>query len=135
MFSAEVKVGRLLEVRLVAPVTLQDIDEMQERLLLLFHEHGKVVLVADSTRATVFSQEVAAKVLDVFKTGKDRVDRSAALVSDSAIFSLQVERLIAKAGNPMRRSFHDPFELKAFLGAALSHEEHLRLVTFLSEQP
>jgi len=134
MYSAEVKVGRLLEIRLVTPVTLRDVDEMQERLLQLFREHGKVVLVADYTRATVFSQEVANKVLEIFKNGAGWVERSAALVSHSAIFSLQVERLIAQAGNPMRRSFHDPFELKAFLGAALGHEEHVRLVTFLAER-
>jgi len=135
MFSVEVKVGRLLEIRLVAPVTLQDIEQIQERLNQLFDQHGEVVLVADYTRATVFSPEVAAAVLDVFKRGKGRVARSAALVSQSAIFSLQVERLIAQAGNPMRRSFHDRFELKAFLGAALSHEEHIRLVQFLADVP
>jgi hypothetical protein len=130
-----VKVGRLLEIRLVAPVTLEDIDRMQERLDALFVEHGEVVLVADYTHATVFSQDVAAKVLDMFKRGKGRVARSAALVSQSAVFSLQVERLIANAGNPMRRSFHDAFELKAFLGAALNHEEHIRLVQFLAGGP
>ena len=135
MFSAEVKVGRLLEIRLVAPVTLQDIQVMQARLLELFQKHGKVILVADYTGATVFPQDVAATVLDMFKRGNDRVERSAALVSEGAIFSLQVERLIAQAGNPMRRSFHDPFELKAFLGAALGHEEHVRLVQFLAERP
>jgi hypothetical protein len=134
MFSAEVKVGRLLESRLVTPVTLEDIERCQERLDGLFHRHGEVVLVADYTRATVFSQEVAAKVLDMFKRGKGRIARSAALVSESAVFSLQVERLIAQAGNPLRRSFHDPFELKAFLGAALVHEEHIRLVQFLAER-
>lgn len=133
MFSAEVKVGRLLEVRLVTPVTLEDIDQCQARLIGLFDQHGEVVLVADYTRATVFSQEVAAKVLDMFKRGKGRVARSAALVSQSAVFSLQIERLIAQAGNPARRSFHDPFEMKAFLGTALNHEEHIRLVQFLAE--
>jgi hypothetical protein len=133
MFSAEVRVGRLLEVRLVSPVTLEDIDQCQKRLDELFDRHGEVVLVADYTRATVFSQEVAARLLDVFKRGKGRVARSAALVSQGAVFSLQVERLIAQAGNPIRRSFHEPFELKAFLGSALKHEEHIRLVQFLAE--
>lgn len=56
--------------------------------------------------------------MEIFTKGDDRVERSAALVSDSAIFSLQVERLIAQAGNPMWRSFHDRFELKAFLAEA-----------------
>jgi hypothetical protein len=133
MFTAEVRVGRLLEARLVAPVTVEDIERCEERLNQLFEKHGETVLVADYTRATVFPQEVAARVLDMFKRGKSRVVRSAALVSESAIFSLQVERLIAQAGNPMRRSFHDRFELKAFLGAALTHEEHIRLVQFLAE--
>ena len=135
MFSVEVKVGRLLEVRLVTPVTLEDIERCDKRINELFEKHGETVLVADYTRATVFAQDVAAAVLDMFKRGKHRVVRSAALVSESAIFSLQVERLIAQAGNPMRRSFHDPFELKAFLGAALNHEEHIRLVQFLAEAP
>jgi hypothetical protein len=135
MFSAEVNVGRLLEVRLVAPVTVEDIDRCQERLNELFERHGEVVLVADYTRATVFSQDVAARLLEVFKRGKGHVARSAALVSEGAVFSLQVERLVALAGNPMRRSFRDRFELKAFLGGALGHEEHIRLVQFLADGP
>jgi len=135
MFSAEVKAGRLLEIRLIAPVVPEDIDQMQERLNQLFDEHGEVVLVADYTRATVFSQDVATRLLDMFKRARGRVARSAVLLKPGAVFSLQIERLIAQAGNPMRRCFHEPFELKAFLGAAMSREEHLRLVQFLAEEP
>jgi hypothetical protein len=135
MFSADVQVGRLLEVRLAAPVTPDEIDQLQQRLLHLFREHGRVILVADYSRATIFSPEVAAKMLSVFRTGNDRLDRSAALVSQSAIFSLQVERMIAQAANPRRRSFHDPSALQAFLAEELSQEEQARLARFLSGAP
>jgi stage II sporulation SpoAA-like protein len=135
MFTVEVRVGRLLEIRLVGLITPEDFEQVSERMDALFAKHGEVVIVADYTHATVFSQEAAAKLLDIFKRAKGRTARSAALVSQSAIFSIQVERLITQAGNPLRRSFHDPFELKAFLGAALTHEEHVRLIQFLAEAP
>jgi hypothetical protein len=135
MFTTEVRVGRLVEIRMVAPVTIKDIDEMQAHLFEIYARYPSVVIVADYSRATTFSQEVADKVLNMYRSAKGHSERSAALVSQSAVFSLQIERLITQAANPIRRSFRDPFELRAFLGAVLTHEEHLRLVQFLSEEP
>ena len=135
MFSVDVKVGRLLEIRLIAPVSLEDIQATGEHLVQLFQRHsGRFVCTADITRATVFPQAVAAKVLEVFKVDNPRLERSAILVSNSAIFGLQIERLIDAAENPARRCFHDRYELKAFLGSLLTHEEHSRLAQFLSER-
>jgi len=135
MFSVDVKVGRLLEVRLVAPVTVVDIDVTRERLGLFFRTFpAKLVACGDFSRADVFPQDVASRVLEVFKQDNPKIERSGILVSSSAIFSLQLERLVTQANNPVRRCFRDPFEVKAFIGSLLTHDEHARLATFLSER-
>jgi hypothetical protein len=134
MFSIEDKVGRLLEIRLVAPVTLEDIEQGMARLGRIFEtRRDKLVGVGDFSHATVFPPEVADKLLEALRADNPRIERSGILVSSSALFGLQLERLIAYAKNINRRSFHDPFELKAFLGSLLTHEEHGRLAQFLAE--
>lgn len=135
MFSVDVKVGRLLEVRLVAPVTVVDIDITRERLALFFRTFpGKLVACGDFSRADVFPPDVADRVLETFKQDNPKVERSGILISPSAIFSLQLERLVSQANNPARRCFRDPFELKAYLGKLLKHEEHARMAAFLGER-
>jgi len=135
MFSVDVKVGRLLEVRLVAPVTVVDIDITRKRLALFFRTFpSKLVACGDFSAADVFLPDVADRVLGTFKQDNPKIERSGILVSASAIFSLQLERLVSQANNPARRCFHDPYELKAFVGKLLTREEHGRLAAFLSER-
>jgi hypothetical protein len=135
MFSVDVKVGRLLEVRLVAPVTVIDIDVTKERLGLFFRTFpGKLVACGDFSRADVFAQEVANRVLETFKQDNPKIERSGILVSPSALFSIQLERLVAQANNPARRCFREAYELKTFLINLLSREEQGRLTNFLAER-
>ncbi|HYV49465.1 MAG TPA: hypothetical protein VFA20_31620 [Myxococcaceae bacterium] len=136
MLSIDVKVGRLLEIRFVAPITLEELEAGMTRLAQLFRvRRDKLVGVGDFSRATVFAPDVANKLLEVLKFDNPRIERSGILVSASAIFSLQLERLLAHAENINRRTFRDPFELKTFLGGLLTHGEHGRLAQFLSEKP
>jgi len=135
MFSAEVRVGRLLEIRLVAPVTLEDLAGLGRELGAIFQRRpGKLVSAADATRAAVVAADVGAKVVEVFRNGNPRIERSAILINHSATFGLQIERLVAEAENPSRRCFRDVFEMKAFLGGLLAREEHGRLAQFLAER-
>jgi hypothetical protein len=136
MFTVDVKVGRLLEARIGAPSTLADLDSGQAKLTGFFQAiPGKLVVCADFTRGTVFSPKVADRLLDLFRFDNPKLERSGILISESAIFGLQLDRLIGQAGNPSRKCFRDPFDLKSFLGAVLSHEEHVRLNQFLAERP
>ncbi|HEY8207831.1 MAG TPA: hypothetical protein VIG99_10150 [Myxococcaceae bacterium] len=119
----------------MAPVTLELVQTAEKVIARCFQSHpGKLVGVGDFSRATVFSQDVAARVLGVLKADNPRIERSGILVSPSAIFSLQIERLITAAANPARRCFHDPYDLKAHLGGILTREEHARLAQFLGER-
>jgi len=134
MFTIDVKMGRLLEFRAMEPSMPEDLDVERQRMTHFFQTiPGKVVVCADFSRATIFSPEVATKVVDVLRYDNPRIERSGFLVSDSAIFSLQLERLVNQAGNPARKCFRDPFDLKVFLGPNLTHEEHSRLAQFLSD--
>jgi len=136
MLSIDVKVGRLLEIRLVAPVTLEELEAGMARLGQLFRvRRDKLVGVGDFSHATIFPLDVANKLLEAFKFDNPRIERSGILVSSSAIFGMQLERLLAHAENINRRTFHDPFEVKNFLGGLLTHDEHGRLAQFLSEKP
>jgi len=132
--SVDIQVGRLLEIRVVAPVSMEDIHASEQRLGHFFRlRSDKLIVVADYRRATVLAPEAASRQLEIFRSFNPRVERSGILVSRNAIFSMQIERLVTNAKNPSRRAFHDPFELKAFIGSALNHEEHVRLAQFLAE--
>src|SRR4051812_44235466 len=76
MFSVNVKVGRLLEIRLVAPVTIHDLEVGSARLVELLQKHlpNKLIGVGDFSQATVFPPEVANRVLEVLKADNLRVE-------------------------------------------------------------
>lgn len=134
MFSVEARVGRLIEVRLVTPISVKDIAGIGAGLIALFQRlPDKCVCVSDVTRATPFTPEEADRVLEVFKADNPRLERSAILLDHGTTFHQQLERLVSQAKNPARRCFQDPDELKAFLVTALTDEEHGRLARFLSE--
>src|SRR6185295_2125255 len=131
MYSVQIVVGRLVEVRLVTPTSMKDIEGLRSGLLQLFQQRpGKLVFISDLTGATVFTPEEADMVLEVFKADNPRIERSAFLLNRGVFFHRQVERLISQAKNPARRSFLEPDELKAFLVAALTDAEHGRLSRF-----
>ena len=62
MFSVECKVGRLVEVRLMMPVSMKDIEGIRASLLPLFQQKtGKLVFINDITRATIFTPSRCVK--------------------------------------------------------------------------
>lgn len=135
MFSVEARVGRLIEIRLVTPISMKDIQGVRAGLVQLFQRFpGKLVCVADLTRSTLFTPAEADLVLEVLKADNPRLELSAFLLDDSAALHQQIQRLFAQAKNPARRAFQDPDALKAFLVTALTDEEHGRLARFLAER-
>jgi hypothetical protein len=135
MFTIELNVGRLVEIRLVAPISMEDLVGLGEGLGAIFRRYpGKLVSAADATRSAVVPLDVGTKVVDVFRAGNPRIERSAILINHSATFGLQIERLVAEAKNPARRCFRDVFDMKTYLGSLLTHEEHGRLAQFLGQR-
>ena len=134
MFSVAIHEGRLIEIRVATPLEMPEFDALAHRLRdLIAKAHTLVVLCSDWTHVHVFPPEVADALVTLMKTDNPRVERSAFLVGESATAALQAERMIRTAGNPARRSFHDPVELSRWLGETLTVRERVRLERFLRE--
>lgn len=135
MYTVEVNVGRLLEGRIFALATLEEAHKYCEDAL----DHTKrarspLVMVADHRRVAIYSQAVADELATVFGKLNDRLERVAILVSrTNATLSLQLERIVREARNPMRRVFYDMDPALEHVTPTLSKVELERARTFLRE--
>jgi hypothetical protein len=133
MFTIECNAGRLLEVWVESPVALEELVPFRARLRAVLSAMPEQMIAAvDLRSARLFPPEVAEGFVSIMRGDNPRIERSAFLVSDSALFSLQIERMIREAGSPVRRAFRDPPALSAWLGQLLSPAERTRLDAFLA---
>ncbi|CAN5490214.1 hypothetical protein BH09MYX1_BH09MYX1_22070 [soil metagenome] len=136
-FTLEFREGRLLEVRIRPPITTHDVRAFAERLRALLTivaaTHKKVVIAVELLNANALPQDVADAFLAVMRYDNPLVERSAFLVGAGALFSMQVEKLIREAANPMRRAFRDVLTLRSWLDESLTAGEQKRLAAFLAK--
>src|SRR4051794_6581527 len=124
MYSIDCHVGRLIEVLVATPVALEEVEAFGKRLrVVVGPQAGKIIVCVDLRGARVFPPAVAEAFVGVMRGDNPRLERSAFLVSDSALFSLQVERMIREAGSPLRRTFREPADLAAWVADALTDDE------------
>lgn len=132
MHTVANRVGRLVEVTLASPVTLEEAEQFaRENIALMETIPGKFVGVTDLLGAHVVPQDVADRIIRLLSANAGRVERSAMLIGDSALLALQVERLLRSANQPNRRAFRDPAELAAWLNEVLNVQEQAELQQFL----
>jgi hypothetical protein len=134
MFTVERKVGRLVEVRLGGVVKT---DEFEDGMIhfrsLVNSSNARKVLCADLRAARILVPEVADSLLEAMRRDNPVLERSAILVSESALFSLQMERLVREAKNPNRRTFRDEGTLVDWIAEILTLGERRRAVEFLRQ--
>ncbi|HEX2835255.1 MAG TPA: hypothetical protein VHW00_19735 [Thermoanaerobaculia bacterium] len=134
MYYVEKHVGRLIEVKLASPLTTEDVQAfVQKHLALMAQIPGKYVGVVNLLDAHVFPPAVAQMLAQMLSGASSHVERTALLIGESAIFSLQVERVIRDAQNPNRRSFRNARELITWLSEVLNPAEQRQLERFLAE--
>ena len=134
MHKIQNMVGRLVEVRVTPPLTLDEIKQfVEEHKATVSRIPDRYVGVVDLHRADVFPAEVAAALIQLLSQMADRVERTAFLIGESAVFALQIERVIRNAANPNRKSFREPGQLKEWLGEILNASARLRLDRFLTD--
>jgi hypothetical protein len=133
MMKVQQTVGRLVEVRIASPVVLEDFPGLIAGLQQAMAPHPKVVFCVDWREATVFTPEVSARFLEIMKNDNPKIERSAFLIGKKAIFGMQLERLIASAGSPNRKTFRESFDLGVWLAHVLTPLERVRLVQFMGE--
>lgn len=131
MHSVENKAGRLIEIRVVSPLAPNEFGHFVEELKATASRiPGRYVALSDLQQANVFTPEIAATLIQLLSGLADRVERAAFLIGDSAVLSLQIERVLRNAANPNRRTFREIEPLKEWLGEILNENERYRMDSF-----
>jgi hypothetical protein len=132
MHKVENFTGRLVEVKVAPPLTLEEVQSFVDELRATINRiPDRYVGMVDLRQADVFPVEVAQALIELLSRMADRVDRSAFLIGESAVFALQIERVIRQSINPNRRAFRETAPLAQWLGEVLTDRERERLAEFL----
>ena len=134
MYLVENHAGRLIEVKLASPLAIQEVEQFtQQHLALMRKIPAKYVGVVSLLEAYVFPSAVADGLTKLLSGAASHVERTALLIGDSAVFGLQVERVIRESNNPNRRAFRNGQELITWLGEVLTPTEQKQLEKFVRE--
>jgi hypothetical protein len=134
MYTIENRVGRLIELRVESPVTEEELLQFRDRTAKATKSiKGLLAVCTDLVGATVFTQPVATRWIEIIRQESPIVERTAVLVGEGAVFSMQVERIIRQAGYKNRRAFLAPATLMSWLGEILTMRERARAEQFLRE--
>jgi len=135
--SCTVRVGRLMEIRILAFLSEADIDAQIARVksaMAAVPPETRVVIAADWRRVPVMSERVAARAVSLLTTTSDRIERSGILaLPDSATALMQFFRLVRESEHPSRKVATSIPELEDWLMPLLTPSEIKRLVEFLHE--
>jgi hypothetical protein len=134
-YTAECKIGRLVEARLFTLRTVDQVTDFQGAMRRAFVEAGpRSIICADWRAANLLAPEVSDALVGLLRTGNSFFERSAILLSpDEAIFNMQVERVVREAASPGRRTFRDMTKLRVWLAEVLDADERRRMNEFLRE--
>lgn len=139
MFTVENRIGRLVEIRLSLPMTVEEMLSFgaackRELGKALRRQPGKLaVVVSDLRGLTLFSPELFVAMIGVMRENNVMCERAAQMAERSAIGAMQADRAVREAGLATRRNFSDAPQLVAFLKEVLTEGEAARAATFLAE--
>jgi hypothetical protein len=96
----------------------------------------RAILIADHRPVTIYAQEVADRLLEMFKPLNAHLERIAILAAPSnATFAMQLDRIVRAAGYAARKVVYAPDEAVQHLAPVLTPQELKRARTFLEEYP
>jgi len=133
MYTLESRVGRLFEIRVQPPLSLDELRSFHPQITRIHARVvGQLVGCTDLRNARVFNLDVADKLMSIIRTDGPGIERNVFLVGESAVFSMQIARVIRAAGIPSRKAFLDPEEGVNWLAEVLSPVELRRLREFVA---
>src|SRR5438445_7307764 len=136
-FTVANHVGRLIEVRVVPPLSLDEATRfMQEVVRLTSLHQGKIVACTDlRTGMRTVDPDTIDLLAGIMRSENPRLERNALIVSPmSATFALQMERMDKTAAAPQRRIFRTRGEAEAWRGEVSSGAQRGRLRAFLDDR-
>jgi len=135
MIQFKRRVGRLLTIRFLPPVTDEEFARFEAEIAEIARSAAsQMIFCTDLRGGSVLTDKVADRIVASMRHVGPRVKRAALLLpSDSAVLSMQFERIVREAGNPARRTFRRVDEALAWLGEALLPDEREGLAAFIAE--
>jgi hypothetical protein len=135
-FSARVRVGRLVEMRVGRLGGLADIEALNASATSAMRLAGSAFVVCADHR---FASPVSSDLADRWSRAMRRVNRSLGrsailLHPANTTFNLQIQRVVQCAGSDDRRVFTDRKELLEWLDDRLNEAERAALRVFLDGQ-
>lgn len=129
--------GRLVTIRLIAPVIDEEFDRFDVKVRQLISLlPPNLVFCSDLRAAGLLSSSVAMRIPESMRRDQPWLLRAALLVSDDSAFAaLQFRRIIKGASNhPNRRMFTDVNEALAWLCVVLLPSEQKHLEAFIRSE-
>jgi hypothetical protein len=124
--------GRVVEIFVRQLASRFEVERFSQAIYNLAVQTTDAVLIVDLRTPIVFSDNVAAAVIDLMVRANGVRKKTAILLfSEHAVFGLQLGRLAKQAGDPNRRMFTDPASLLDWLDEELSPGEKARVRVFL----
>lgn len=136
-FTVGNHVGRLIEIRVVPPLPLDEATRFLQEVVRLTAAHAnKIVACTDLRTGTrTVDPDAIDFIAAIMRSENPKLERNALIVSSmSPTFALQMDRMVKSAGAVQRRIFKSRAEAEAWLGEVLTGAERGRLRTFLDEQ-
>lgn len=119
-------------MKLASPLSAEEVQQfVRELTAILGRIPGKYVGWVDLREAHVFPGAVSESLIQLLSAAAARVERAAFLINDSAIFAMQVERILRSSNSDNRRAFRSPEEAIRWLGEVMTSEERVRLKTMM----
>lgn len=132
MYSVQISVGRLLEIYLSSPFESTDLKPFKTLLGdVLRASPSKVIACSDLRRATVFTQDIVKGLIEQMRSDNPKLERSGILIAGSAVFTMQMERIVRSADNPARRTFRNTLDCVTWLSELLDPAECRQLQQFV----
>jgi hypothetical protein len=137
--TAEIRVGRLLEVRIDAGYrTVEDVDALFASIataVRALSAETKHVTVVDWRHCPIMAPDCAAYVVQHMVAVNARTDRSATVAPiEAPVNVLQFTRLIRDSNNPNRQLFNDEASALQWLSEVLTPKELKRAQAFLARR-
>lgn len=137
MWTIEQRVGRLIEIQLVSPILLPELEGFGQRIgefvARVAKQGQRMIACTDLASANILPPEVAEWFIRLMQRDNPALERGAFLIGTSAVFALQLERMFKQSSSLTRRTFREPGPLLAWLGELATPIERDRIRRFLAE--
>jgi len=136
-FSLATKVGRLVEARVFGLRSRKDVEDYGHAFgthLMRLPQGMRAILCADHRPVNIYVQEVADRLMEMFKPLNAHLERVAIVSAPSnATFAMQLDRIVRAAGYAARKVVYAPDDAVQHLAPVLTPQELKRVRTFLEE--